>query len=99
MGSNQKAQQVIMYYTKEGKASFRPSGDVHPVYKFPHRKGDRTEGAVVVYQAPHLTKEGEVPHNLYIICHDPYAQSKSTTNESLGAAYVIKASKQSIQAG
>ena len=44
----------------------------------------------MVYQSPYTTKEGEVPHNLYLICHDPYAQSKSTSNESLGAAYVIK---------
>lgn len=80
----------IMYHDKDGKVSFRPSADVSPVYKFPHRKGDKTEGAVVLYQAPYLTKEGEVPHNLYIVCHDPYAQSKSTSNESLGAAYVIK---------
>jgi hypothetical protein len=80
----------VMYYSKEGKASFRPSSEVHPVYKFPHRKGDKTEGAVVVYESPYHTKEGEVPHNLYLICHDPYAQSKSASNESLGAAYVIK---------
>ena len=37
-----------------------------------------------------MTDQEEVPHNLYIVCHDPYAQSKSTNNESLGAAYVIK---------
>lgn len=80
----------VMYYNKDGKASFRPSGEVHPVYKFPHRKGDRTEGAVVVYESPYRTKDDTVPHNLYLICHDPYAQSKSTNNESLGAAYVIK---------
>ena len=80
----------VMYHNKEGKATFRPSGDVHPVYKFPHRKGDRTEGAVVVYEAPYKTKDGDVPHNLYLICHDPYAQEKSGSNESLGAAYVIK---------
>ena len=45
---------------------------------------------MVVYQNPWKTKEGNVPHNMYIICHDPYAQGKSTTNQSLGAAYVIK---------
>lgn len=80
----------VMYYNKDGKVSFRASGEVSPVYKFPHRKGDKTEGAVVVYESPHRTKEDTVPHNLYLVCHDPYAQSKSTTNESLGAAYVIK---------
>ena len=80
----------ILYYDKDAKVTFRPSADVHPVYKFPHRKGDKTEGAIVVYNAPFTTPKGEVPHNLYLVCHDPYAQSKSTNNESLGSAYVIK---------
>ena len=77
-------------YHKDGKVAFRPSSDVDAVYKFPHRKGDKITGAVVMYEPPFLTKENEVPHNLYLICHDPYAQSRSTNNESLGAAYVIK---------
>ena len=80
----------IMYYNKDGKSSFRPSADVTPIYKFPHRKGDKIEGAIVIYESPYTTQEGEVPHNLYIVCHDPYAQSKSVSNESLGSAYVIK---------
>jgi len=80
----------VMYYNKDGKVSFRAAGEVSPVYKFPHRKGDKTEGAVVIYESPYRTKEEEVPHNLYLICHDPYAQEKSGSNESLGAAYVIK---------
>ena len=80
----------IMYHDKDGKTNFRPSESATPVYKFPHRKGDKTIGAVVVYESPYKTKEGEVPHNLYLVCHDPYAQSKSVSNESLGAAYVIK---------
>jgi len=80
----------VMYYDKDGNPLFRPSMDVSPVFKFPHRKGDKTEGAVVMYESPYKTKEGLVPHNLYVVCHDPYAQSKSTSNESLGASYVIK---------
>ena len=80
----------IMYYDKDGKSTFKPSEDVSKINKFPHRKGDKIDGAVVVYEAPFKTEAGDVPHNLYIICHDPYAQSKSTNNESLGAAYVIK---------
>ena len=79
-----------IYYDKDSKIVFKPGGKSVPVYKFPHRKGDKTEGAIVVYEHPYKTEGGEVPHNLYIVCHDPYAQEKSTTNESLGAAYVIK---------
>ena len=80
----------VLYYDKDSKVGFRPSPDVYPVYKFPHRKGDKTKGAVVVYETPFKNKDGDVPHNLYIICHDPYAQSGQGVGESLGASYVIK---------
>ena len=80
----------VLYHNKDGRVSFRAAQEVTPVLKFPHRKGDKTEGAVVVYETPYTTKEGETPHNLYFVCHDPYAQEKSGSNESLGAAYVIK---------
>ena len=80
----------VLYYNKDKAIAFRPSQEVTPVFKFPHRKGDKTEGAVVMYESPYTTKEGEVPHNLYFVCHDPYAQEKSGNNESLGAAFVIK---------
>tara|TARA_R110000765_G_scaffold205916_1_gene310844 strand:- start:60 stop:2027 length:1968 start_codon:yes stop_codon:yes gene_type:complete len=80
----------VLYYTKEKTVGFRPSPDVYPVYKYPHRKGDKTKGAVVVYEDPYKNKDGDVPHSLYIICHDPYAQSGQGVGESLGASYVIK---------
>ncbi len=80
----------VMYYDKNQRVAFKPSADARPVYKFPHRKGDKITGSVVLYEAPHKTKDGEVPHNLYIVCHDPYAQSGQGVHESLGAAYVIK---------
>ena len=79
---------VLLYKGKE--LIFRPDPSVKPIVNFPHRKDDNITGGVVVYDPPYTTQEGLVPHNLYIICHDPYAQSKSTTNQSLGAAYVIK---------
>ena len=79
----------LLYYKGES-VQFRPDPSVKAINKFPHRKDDDLTGGVVVYQNPFKTKEGNTPHNLYVICHDPYAQSKSTTNQSLGAAYVIK---------
>ena len=77
-------------YHKGDEVKFRPDPSIKPVLKFPHRKDDNITGGVIVYDTPYKTKEGLVPHNLYIICHDPYAQGKSSNNESLGAAYVIK---------
>jgi len=80
-----------MYYDSNGKINFRPNGSAKPITKFPHRKDDNLTGCVVVYEAPYKTeKEGFTPKNLYIICHDPYAQGKSASATSLGAAYVIK---------
>lgn len=77
-------------YHKGDEVKFRPDPSIKPIMKFPHRKDDNLTGGVVLYEEPYRTKEGLVPHNLYIICHDPYAQGKSSSNQSLGAAYVIK---------
>ncbi len=66
---------------------FRPDDNLRPVVKFPHQRGDDTTGCVVVYQAPY--KHGpSIPHDLYIVVHDPYGQDGK--GASLGAAYVIK---------
>jgi len=80
-----------MYYDSNGKTNFRPNGSLKPITKFPHRKDDDLTGCVVVYEPPFkLEREQVTPKNLYIICHDPYAQGKSASSTSLGAAYVIK---------
>jgi hypothetical protein len=79
-----------MYYNTKGKPDFAPNSSVRPIYKFPHRPDDDLTGAVVIYEAPFKTQEDIIPKNLYIICHDPYAQGKAASSMSLGAAYVIK---------
>ena len=79
-----------MYYNSKGKADFTPSSNVRPIYKFPHRPDDDLAGAVTIYEAPFKTQEDIIPKNMYIICHDPYAQGKAASSMSLGAAYVIK---------
>jgi len=80
-----------MYYDTHGKTNFRPNANLKPITKFPHRKDDDLTGCVVVYEPPFKTeREGITPKNLYIICHDPYAQGKSASATSLGSAYVIK---------
>lgn len=80
-----------MYYDTNGKIKFRPNPSIKPIVKFPHRKDDDLTGGIVIYEAPFKTEVEEVtPKNLYIICHDPYAQGKSASATSLGAAYVIK---------
>lgn len=80
-----------MLYDSAGKVKFRPDGNLKPIVKFPHRKDDDLTGGVVIYEAPYRTEiEEYIPKNLYVVCHDPYAQGKSASATSLGAAYVIK---------
>jgi len=80
-----------MYYNSKGKADFTPNSNLRAISKFPHRKDDNLTGAVVLYEPPFKTEVEEVtPKNMYIICHDPYAQGKAESSSSLGAAYVIK---------
>ena len=79
-----------LYYSKDNKIKFEPDGDARPILRFPHRKEDNLEGAIVLYEGPYRNQEGQTPHNLYVVCHDPYGQNQSADSSSLGAAYVIK---------
>lgn len=78
-----------LYQDSEGKVKFKMDEEAKPVYKFPHGKQDDVKGAVVIYEAP-VRINGKVPKDLYIVCHDPFAQDTTTTGISLGATYVIK---------
>lgn len=69
------------------KITFRPSDKVKPIDTFPHNIREDLTGCVVQYYAPYKIL-GNVPSNLYIIAHDPYAFDQSTDSESIGAAYV-----------
>jgi hypothetical protein len=78
-----------LYYKKEN-VEFKPDYNLRPVLKYPHRKDDDNTGCVVIYESPYRNKDHETPHNLYVICHDPYGQNQSADSTSLGAAYVLK---------
>ncbi len=78
-----------LYQDSEGKVKFKMDEDAKPVWKFPHGKQDDVRGATVIYEAP-VRINGKVPKDLYILCHDPFAQDTTTTGISLGATYVIK---------
>ena len=79
------------YYNTRGKVDFAPNNTIRPINKFPHRKDDDLTGAVVIYEPPFKTDQEQItPKNLYVVCHDPYAQGKAASSTSLGAAYVLK---------
>lgn len=70
---------------------FLPDEACKPIYKFPHKKNEDNNGCIVQYQAPFRDPDSNrVPAHMYLICHDPYAQDKSTGSVSLGSAWVIK---------
>jgi hypothetical protein len=79
----------ILYY-KGSEVEFKPDYDLRPILKFPHRKDEDNTGSLVTYEPPYRNSEGVTPHNMYVICHDPYGQNQSADSSSLGAAYVIK---------
>lgn len=54
-------------------------------------KEDSTEGAVVIYELPHLI-DGSVPRDAYIISCDPF-RDNTADGESFAAIYVMKTSK------
>ena len=79
-----------LYYGKGNKIEFAMDGDAKPILRFPHRKEDNLSGAITIYEGPYKNASGQTPHNLYLVCHDPYGQNQSADSTSLGAAYVIK---------
>lgn len=79
----------MLYQDKDLNVKFKPDSDVKPVYRFPHGKQDDVEGAIVIYEAP-FRLNGKVPRDMYVACHDPFAQDTTTTGISLGATYIIK---------
>ena len=78
-----------LYYDSDKNIKFKFDTKAKPVYKFPHGKKDDVTGCVVIYEAP-VKVNGHVPKDLYIACHDPFAQDTSTTAISLGSTYIIK---------
>lgn len=54
-------------------------------------KEDSTEGAIVIYELPHMI-DGSVPRDAYIISCDPF-RDNTAAGESFAAIYVMKTSK------
>jgi len=79
-----------LYRGDEGEVKFRPDKSVNPIFKFPTPKKSDRKGGVVIKETPYKTAEGDIPNNMYLLCHDPYAHDGSPDGSSLGATYVIK---------
>jgi len=79
-----------LFHGKDNTIEFTLDGDAKPIVRYPHRKEDNLNGAVIIYESPYKNETQKVPANLYIICHDPYGQNKSADSSSLGSTYVLK---------
>ena len=79
-----------LHYGKGNKIEFKLDGDCKPIIRYPHRKEDDLNGAIIIYESPYKNLKEQVPANLYVICHDPYGQNQSADSSSLGAVYVLK---------
>lgn len=83
---------VTLYFDKNQKSGVNyqldVKGELVPINEFPWKQTNR-EGCVTIYEFPQTDKEGNVPQDLYIIGHDPYAND-NPDGPSLGAIYVMK---------
>lgn len=89
LGLHRLAMPVRLYRKESGQIDYKVDFDMRPVQRFPTKKGDDLAGCVVIYEPP-VKINGEIPKDLYFICHDPYAQDKENPSGSLGATYVFK---------
>jgi hypothetical protein len=88
--AHKMASHGILLHTHQG-VRFEPTTDYTPIHKYPHRKDNNLTGAITIYEPPYIDEAtGNVPKNMYILCHDPYAHDSSSDLLSLGASFVLK---------
>lgn len=64
--------------------------NIEPIYNYPHKRDENTEGCIVMYEAP-IEINGKVPNDMYdLIGFDPYISENIDEGGSLGAVYVMK---------
>lgn len=74
---------------REGEVKFKIT-DQKPV-GYPPKEGEDQTGCITLLEAPYKDAYQNVPDNLYVIGHDPYAHDgKGGRGRSLGGAYVGK---------
>jgi len=72
------------------KVEFRPSNQIFPILKYPHKNDDKLEGGVSIFFPPDKDRYGVIQENRYITVVDPYYKDQAEDKTSLWAAYVIK---------
>lgn len=71
-----------------GNIEFEEDRKAKVIYNFPLKKGDDTNGPVIIYEQPYRQDDGNIPHGIYIAGIDPYDHDQSSTS-SLGSIFII----------
>ena len=74
--------------TEEGKVEWKLNAKLKPIRKFPLKSDDDTIGCVVIYEHPQLDDQDQILNRRYVGGCDPYAQSSTTSSESLGSCFI-----------
>jgi len=71
-----------------GDVKFKIDKSLKPIYDFPIKDNRYMDGAVVIYEPPQTTADGNIPYGINIAGCDPYDDDESTTT-SLGSVLIL----------
>jgi hypothetical protein len=81
---------VKLQENENGEVISKLNTEHPPIFTYPHSRKSDLFGSVVEFSKPYkFPDSGEIPNDLYIIGHDPYADDYAEDKTSLGAAYVL----------
>ena len=78
----------IRVHREKGTMEWKPDARLIPLYDFPIRDNKFMEGAIVIYEPPRTTADGNIPYGIYIAGGDVYDDDESTTT-SLGSTFIL----------
>lgn len=73
---------------ESGDVKWKNSKLLRPIYDFPIKDNRYMDGAIVIYEPPQTTSDGNIPYGIYIAGCDPYDDDESTTT-SLGSCLIL----------
>lgn len=74
-------------FEEDGFTKWNNDKEAKPIRKFPLRKDDNKEGAIIMFEPP-IKIDGETPKGIYIAGTDPYDHDESRT-DSLGSTFIL----------
>ncbi len=84
-----KAQTGELYFNSENKLKFRADHTLPAITDYPLKKGDRKEGAIVIWEHPEMETDKN-PFGLYVGSCDPFDMDQAAYSDSLGSFFIYK---------